>query len=43
MAACVRKVYDSAKNIIQLGWKPLDIEALGFSLPCLWVIFAKNN
>jgi len=31
-AACVRKVYDSAKNIIQLGWKPLDIEALGFSL-----------
>ena len=37
MAACVRKVYDSAKNSIQLGWKPLDIEALGFSLPCLWV------
>jgi hypothetical protein len=30
MAACVRKVYDSAKNIMQLGWKILNIEALGF-------------
>ena len=38
MAACVRKVYDidNDKNIVHLGQRPLDVEALGFSLSSLW-------
>ena len=35
MAACVRKAYDSVKNIIHLGQRPLAFEVLGFSLPRL--------
>jgi len=44
MAACVRKVYNNDKKIIkQLGWRPLDFEALGFSLPSLNVIPALTT
>jgi len=36
MAACVRKVYDNDKKILcTLPRGPLDVEALGFSLPSL--------
>ena len=36
MTTCVSKVYDNAKKILYtLSRGPLDVEALGFSLPSL--------
>jgi hypothetical protein len=35
MATCVRKVYDNDKKYYTLARGPLDVEALGFSLPSL--------
>ena len=35
MATCVRKVYDNDKKYYTLARGPMDVEALGFSLPSL--------
>jgi hypothetical protein len=35
MATCVRKVYDNDKKYYTLARGPLDVEALGFSLPSI--------
>jgi hypothetical protein len=37
MTACVRKVYGNDKILYTLARGPLDLEALGFSLPSLQV------
>jgi hypothetical protein len=37
MTVYVRKAYDSVKNFYTLDGGPLDLEALGFSLPSLLI------